>query len=115
MIIIHLLKQLLILKMLKMTTGLPGIQIKKDYEETVVSTFGILIGSQIYRWGLDGIHGVRLQTALIDKGRMFLIFGDMDHTIRVELLHGLSQKQSVLDVAQKLFRETGVMAEITGW
>ena len=29
-------------------------QIKKDVKETVVSTFGILIGSKIYRWGLDG-------------------------------------------------------------
>jgi len=34
-------------------------QMKKDRSETVVSTFGILIGSAIYRWGLDGVHGVQ--------------------------------------------------------
>ncbi len=46
--------------------SMPGRQMKKDTEETVVSTFGILIGSEIYRWGLDGVHGVRLNTAQID-------------------------------------------------
>ena len=37
--------------------SMPDRQMKKDTEETVVSTFGILIGSEIYRWGLDGVHG----------------------------------------------------------
>jgi hypothetical protein len=91
------------------------VQMKKDTEETVVSTFGILIGSKIYRWGLDGVHGVRLHTAHIDQERMYLTFGDAAHTMRVELRHGISQKQEVLNVAQKLWYETGVMADITGW
>ena len=95
--------------------SMPGRQMKKDTEETVVSTFGILIGSEIYRWGLDGIHGVRLHTAHIDQERMYLIFGDKDQTMRVDLLHGMTQKQAVLDAAQKLLRETGVTADITGW
>jgi hypothetical protein len=95
--------------------SMPGSQVKKDIQETVVSTFGILIGSEIYRWGLDGVHGVRLHTAQIDKERMYLTFGDTAQTMRVELLHGMTQKQAVLDVAQKLFYETGVTVDITGW
>jgi hypothetical protein len=95
--------------------SMPGRQMKKDTEETVVSTFGILIGSEIYRWGLDGVHGVRLSAVQIDKERMYLIFGDAAQTMRVELLHGMTQKQAVLDAAQKLLRETGVTADITGW
>jgi hypothetical protein len=95
--------------------SMPGRQMKKDAEETVVSTFGILIGSEIYRWGLDGVHGVRLHTALIDQERMYLTFGDAAQTMRVDLLHGMTQKQAVLDAAQKLLRETGVTADITGW
>ena len=86
-----------------------------DTEETVVSTFGILIGSEIYRWGLDGVHGVRLHTAHIDQERMYLTFGDAAQTMRVDLLHGMTQKQAVLDAAQKLWHETGVTADITGW
>ena len=86
-----------------------------DTEETVVSTFGILIGSEIYRWGLDGVHGVRLHAAHIDQERLYLTFGDSAQTMRVDLLHGMTQKQAVLDAAQKLWHETGVTADITGW
>ena len=95
--------------------SMPDRQMKKDIEETVVSTFGILIGSEIYRWGLDGVHGVRLHTAHVDQERMYLTFGDAAQTMRVDLLHGMTQKQAVLDAAQKLLRETGVTADITGW
>jgi hypothetical protein len=94
---------------------MPARQIEKDTEETVVSTFGILMGSEIYRWGLDGVHGVRLHAAQIDTERMYLTFGDAAHSMRVELLHGMTQKQAVLDAAQKLLHETGVKADITGW
>lgn len=93
--------------------SMPGRQMKKNTEETVVSTFGILIGSEIYRWGLDGVHGVRLHTAHIDQERMYLTFGDAAQTMRVELLHGMTQKQELLDAAQKLWHETGVRAEIS--
>ena len=95
--------------------SMSGRQMKKNTEETVISTFGVLIGSEIYRWGLDGVHGVRLHTAHIDQERMYLTFGDAAQTMRVELLHGMTQRQAVLDTAQKLLRETGVTADITGW
>ena len=86
-----------------------------DTEETVVSTFGMLIGSEIYRWGLDGVHGVRLHTAHIDQERIYLTFGDAAQTMRVELLHGMLHKQTVVEAAQKLWHETGVRAEISDW
>ena len=86
-----------------------------DTEETVVSTFGMLIGSEIYRWGLDGVHGVRLSAVQIDQERMYLIFGDKDQTMRVELLHGMLHKQTGVEAAQKLWHETGVRAEISDW
>ena len=95
--------------------SIPGRQMKKDTEETVVSTFGILIGSEIYRWGLDGVHGVRLHTAHIDQERLYLTFGDSAQTMRVELMHGMLHKQTVEEAAQKLWHETGVHAEISDW
>ena len=95
--------------------SMPGRQMKKDTYETVVSTFDILIGSEIYRWGLDGVHDVWLRTAHIDQERIYLTFGDAAHTMREELRHGITQKQAVLDAAQKLWHETGVTADITGW
>ena len=95
--------------------SMPGCQMKNDAEETVVSTFGILIGSEIYRWGLDGVHGVRLNAAHIDRAKMYLTFGDAEQNIRVELLHGMTERQAVLDAAQRLWQETGVKAKVSGW
>ena len=95
--------------------SMPGCQMKKDTEETVISTFGILIGSKIYRWGLDGVHGARLNAVQIDKERMCLTFGDAAQTMRVDLLHGMLHKQTVVEAAQKLWHETGVRAEISDW
>ena len=95
--------------------SISGHPMKKDTEETVVSTFGILIGSEIYRWGLDGIHGARLRTAHIEQERMVLTFGNAAQIMRVELLHGMTQNQVVQDAAQKLLHETGVQAKIIGW
>lgn len=95
--------------------SMPGCQMKKDTEETVISTFGILIGSEIYRWGLDGVHGARLNAVQIDKERMCLTFGDAAQTMRVDLLHGMLHKQTVVKAAQKLWHETGVRAEISDW
>ena len=95
--------------------SISGYPMKKDTEDTIVSTFGILIGSEIYRWGLDGVHGIRLRTAHIDQERIVLTFGDAAQIMQVELPHGMTQKQAVQDAAQKLLRETGVRAEIIGW
>ncbi|MPN52380.1 hypothetical protein SDC9_200041 [bioreactor metagenome] len=58
---------------------------------------------------------MRLHTAHIDQERMYLTFGDAAQTMRVELLHGMTQKQALLDATQKLLHETGVTADITGW
>ena len=88
---------------------------KNNMEETIVSTFGMLIGSKIYRWGRDGFYGVRLNAVEIDKERMYLTFGNMARSMRVELLHGIVEQQEILDVAQKLWHETGVKASISGW
>lgn len=88
---------------------------KNHTEETVVSTFGILIGTKIYQWGLDGVHGVRLTNIEIDRQRMILTFGDASETMRIELLHGMTDQKEILDVKQKFWHETGVTAHITGW
>lgn len=95
--------------------SMPDHLMKQGTEETVVSTFGILIGSDIYQWGLEGVNGVRLYAVEIDKERMYLTFGDKARTMRIELLHGMTQKKELTDAASKLLHETGVTVEITGW
>jgi len=94
------------------STGCTG---QNHTEETVVSTFGILIGTKIYRWGLDGVHGVRLSNIEIDRQRMILIFGDATRSMRIELLHGITDQTEILEVKRKFWHETGVSASINGW
>lgn len=88
---------------------------KIDTQETIVSTFGILLGSKIYKWGSDGVCGVQLRAIKIDRVCIYLTFGDGAKTMQVKLLHGMTNEQAVMEVKQKLWRETGVTAEISGW
>lgn len=81
-------------------------------EETVVSTFGLLLGSKIYPWGCEGVNGIRLREVQIDKEHISLCFGADGEMLRVRLLHGLTDSQSVQEIAQKIWHETGVRAEI---
>lgn len=84
-------------------------------EETIVSTFGILVGGEVYKWGCDGIHGVRLTAINIDHTNITLNFGNREQTLRVKLLHGLTDAQAVAKITRRLWRETGVEAEIVDW
>ena len=84
-------------------------------EETVLSTFGLLSASQIYEWGRRGRWGTRLRTMEIDPTNMRLSFGNRRSWILLEFQHGIETGQGVLEVAEKLRRETGVAATIRGW
>lgn len=88
---------------------------KIDTQETIVSTFGILLSSKVYKWGSDGVRGVRLRTIKIDRVRINLTFGDGAKIMQVKLIHGMTNEQAVMEIKQKLWRETGVTAEISGW
>ena len=74
-----------------------------------------MIGSKIYKWGRTGVDGVRLNTVDIDRTRIYLTFGDGTKTIRIELLHGMADEQAMKEVKERLWRETGVKAIISGW
>ncbi|MGI6733848.1 MAG: hypothetical protein ACOX4J_06755 [Anaerovoracaceae bacterium] len=88
---------------------------KREVEEIIVSTFGILIGNKIYKWGMNGISGVRLKTIEIDRSWIFLNFGDDDKTVRVELLHGMADTEEAMEIQQKFWRETGIEAVVRDW
>jgi hypothetical protein len=88
---------------------------KREVEEIIVSTFGILIGNKIYKWGMNGISGVRLKTIEIDRSWIFLNFGDDDKTVRVELLHGMADTEEAMEIQQKFWRETGIESVVRDW
>ncbi len=88
---------------------------EKTREETVVSTFGLLLGNKVYRWGRDGVGGTRLREIKLGRKRVWLTFGTKNSMQRVELLHGIANRQDVLEITQRLWRETGIQADISDW
>jgi len=88
---------------------------KKEVEEIIVSTFGILIGNKIYKWGLNGVHGVRLKAIEIDRKWIFLSFGDDDENMQVKLLHGMADIEEVEGIQEKFWNETGVKSVVMDW
>ena len=83
-------------------------------DETVLSTFGLLSAGHIYEWGRRGLWGIRLEAMEVDRKKMRLSFGNKRHAMRLEFQHGINTKQNVLEVTEKLWRETGVKATIQG-
>jgi hypothetical protein len=80
----------------------------------VLSTFGMLSAGHIYEWGRRGLWGIRLKAMEIDQKKMRLSFGNKHQAMRIEFEHGIDTKQKILEVAQTLWRETGVKATIQG-
>lgn len=104
-----------IFKVPSATVSASNSEIKLAVEEIVVSAFGLIIGNKIYKWGYHGAYGVKLKAIAIDRERIYLTFGDATKTMMVELLHGIINKQEVLDIKQKFWRETGIDTVVNGW
>jgi len=104
-----------IFKIPSATVSTSNSEIKLAVEEIVVSAFGLIIGNKIYKWGYHGAYGVKLKVIEINPERVYLTFGDASKTARVELLHGITNKQEVLDIKQKFWRETGIDTVVNGW
>lgn len=86
-----------------------------ELAETVVSTFGVLTGGRVYLWGCDGVRGTRLRAVGIDRSRISMTLGGANQSLRIELPHGLADKQAVLEICQTLEHETGIKAAVSGW
>lgn len=94
---------------------LENIPNQQQAEETIVSTFGLLLGNRVYQWGCEGVYGVRLRKVRIDKEHICLSFGDDGKMLCVELLHGLSDRQSIMEIVETIWYEIGVRAVISDW
>ena len=83
--------------------------------EIVISTFGLLIGNKLYKWGYQGAYDVKLKAIEINREKIYIIFGDGVETLKVELLHGITSEEEVIEIKQKFWRETGLDALVNGW
>lgn len=83
---------------------------EQSSSETVVATFGLLLGEKPYIWGCG--KGVRLRELKIYERTMRLKFGDGDALWRAEFPHGMADGAQIAEFAEKIRYETGVNAEI---
>jgi len=84
-------------------------------EPSIVSTFGLLTGGQIHRWGSRDSGCPRLISVEVDRTRIRFICGSGDLTHRLEMAHGLTSRQQVQDFRDRFRYETGVSAIIRDW
>lgn len=82
-------------------------------EKAIISTFGLLLGSKVYKWGSDGIKGSRLTNVELDEKHIYLAFGRKGHSLELKLLHGITDPHMAKVLIQKLWYETGVQAQIS--
>lgn len=75
----------------------------------IVSGFGVLAGEKIYKFNCDGI---RLFSMEIDYQFISLSFGTREKQRRLKIRHGLSEKEELLAIAEKIHYETGVSPEV---
>jgi len=91
---------------------IPGDSLDRRTDETIISAFGMLSAGRIYEWGRRGLWGNRLRTMEIYQKKMRLSFGNKRQAMWLEFEHGMDSQEQILEVAQKLWRETGVMTVI---
>jgi hypothetical protein len=84
-------------------------------EESIVSTFGAIIGSRVFQWGQGGLGGSRLLDIAIDRKAITLTFGTKAKIAKLTLLHGLTESEAAMQLQEKFNFETGVKAKLTGW
>lgn len=80
--------------------------------KVVISPFGILIGSRPYRFNCGS---VKLISVEFTREAVLLCFGAEEKTYDLRLLHGLTERPEVENIAKKIQYETGVIAVIAEW
>lgn len=78
----------------------------------IVSVFGVLAGSKVYKFNCDGI---RLFSMKVDRKYIIFTYGIQEKQHHLKLLHGLSQKNGIQVIAEKFRYETGIIPVIAGW
>lgn len=94
---------------------LPSGEAGSPGRETIVSTFGLMKEGRVYPWGQQGLEGDRLLAVAIYGDRLELTFGNGRESHFLKMLHGLKSSEDIFNLAEKLWRETGVRAVIQGW
>ena len=77
--------------------------------EIFISCFGILIGSRVIKFNIDGIH---LKKVEIGNDFICIVYGKDENNDTIRLLHGVIDKQELQSIVNRFRFETGIIPTI---
>lgn len=82
---------------------------RTDRLEVFISCFGILLGSRVIKFNIDGIS---LKNVEIGKDLICLAYGNKKNTQNIKLIHGIIEKDELQSIIEKFRYETGIIPTI---
>ena len=83
--------------------------ISGDSLDVYVSCFGILLDSKIIKFNQEGVS---LKEVELGRDFIYLTYGTNKKIQSIKLLHGLTEKKDLDEIARKFLYETGIKARI---
>lgn len=80
-----------------------------DTIEFIISCFGILVGSKVIKFNVDGIS---LKEIEIGHDSICIAYGKNERKKIIRLMHRSLEKQKLLDVAERFRYETGIIPKV---
>lgn len=77
--------------------------------EVFISCFGILLGSRVIKFNIDGIS---LKKVEIGKDLICLIYGNKKNIQNTRLIHGIIEENELHDIVERFRYETGITPSI---
>ena len=77
--------------------------------EYVISCFGILLGSKVIKFNVDGI---KLTEVKINHDFIFIVYGKDNKNKTIRLLHGSLSTQELRDFVERFRYETGITPNV---
>lgn len=80
-----------------------------DVLEFIISCFGILLGSKVIKFNIDGI---RLEGVEITHDTICIVYRKDNKRKSIQLLHGTIGKQEIKGIAERFQYETGIIPNV---
>jgi hypothetical protein len=80
-----------------------------DGIDAFISCFGVLLGSTVIKFNMDGI---RLKDVQVTDEFISLVYGTDKNTQSIKLFHGIMDKQEIARTAERFRYETGIVPTI---
>lgn len=81
---------------------------KQMLHQIVFSTFGLLLGDRVYKWGKSGKSYNKLKCVAIDDAFIKIQFTQGGEDLEMEIFHGFKDPKKIEQLSHQVFQETGI-------